>query len=374
LIEMTQPRVGETRKGQVDVKFYTYYLPQFHVIPENEAWHGKGFTEWTKVKSSIPLYDSHIQPRVPHPDIGYYSLEDEATLYTQARLMEEYGIDAQIFYHYWFSGKLILEKPAQSLLSNPDIRMPFAFCWANENWTRRWDGGDGQILLGQTYSNSDAENFIKYLIPFFQDDRYEKIDGHPVLLILRTSLIPNLSEIVSIWNGILIENGIQELYLLAVHIGEDPRIWGAGFQALIQRPLYNFRELRNMQELKRTDIGESHTGYVWPYSDVSKHYTRELSNLQHFEIPSVVVSWDVSPRHGKNSLILHGGTPGQYRDWLVAASLRAAHLQPRHPMVFINAWNEWAEGAYLEPDSANGYKYLEATSQARTQIRMRSLD
>lgn len=368
MLNMSTRSETEYSTVSTKTKFYTYYLPQFHVIPENEKWHGKDFTEWTKVRNARPLYDSHKQPRIPHEDIGYYALDNEDTLKKQASLMHKYGVDAQIFYHYWFSGKLILEKPAKMLLANPKIQMPFAFCWANENWTRRWDGGNGEVLLGQTYANADAIDFIKYLIPFFKDERYEKVNGHPILLILRTNLIPNLEEIVSIWNGILIENGIQELYLLAVHIGEDSRIWNVGFQALIQRPLYNFRELRNVEDYKRHDFGGPHKGYIWRYSEVSRKYISELSNLQRFEIPSVVVSWDVSPRHGKNALILEEATAEQYRDWLVAAGKRAEELQPTHPMVFINAWNEWAEGAYLEPDTENDYSYLEATAEAKHQL------
>jgi lipopolysaccharide biosynthesis protein len=351
------------------MKFLSYYLPQFHRIPENDKWHGRGFTEWTKVTSASPLFEGHSQPKVPHADIGHYDLSNPETLAMQAKLMNRYGVDGQIFYHYWFRGKLLLEAPSQLLLSNPQIDMPFAFCWANENWTSNWSGGSGKVLQEQNYSASDDRAFIEYLIPFFQDDRYIKIGGRPLLLIYKTHEIPDIDSTVGMWAGICIENGVKPPFLLAVDTGEDPRIEHAGFQGKVERPLYRYSKLpienKNNGDGKYGEL----RGPVYSYRDVLEHYMRNYSSSDFQQFPSVVVNWDVSPRHGRDALLLDEGSPELFRQWLLHASLSAkANLPASDQMVFINAWNEWAEGAYLEPDSQNGYSYLEAIEAVKREI------
>lgn len=199
-----------------DVRILSYYLPQFHPIPENDAWHGEGFTEWTKVRAANPLFIGHYQQHIPHPDIGYYLLETADTLRMQASLMRKAGIHGQIFYHYWFSGQLILENPAQMLLEAQDIDMPFCFCWANENWTRRWDGNEQDILLQQDYSAEDARAFIRYLLPFFRDPRHIRIDDRPVLFVYRPVSMPDPGLYISIWAEECRSAGLNPPYVVAV--------------------------------------------------------------------------------------------------------------------------------------------------------------
>ena len=196
-----------------DIKVLAYYLPQFHPIPENDEWHGKGFTEWTKVRAANPLFEGHFQQHIPHEDTGYYLLDSADTLRKQAEQMRCAGVYGQVFYHYWFTGKLILEEPARMLLATPDVDMPFCFCWANENWTRRWDGNESEILLGQNYSAEDARAFIQYLIPFFKDPRYIRVDGRPMLSIYRPSSIPNAREYLDIWAQECAAHGIERPYV-----------------------------------------------------------------------------------------------------------------------------------------------------------------
>lgn len=348
-------------------KILSFYLPQFHEIPENNLWHGEGFTEWTKVRQAKSLFVGHDQPRIPHEDIGYYDLRDKETLSTQANLMSNFGIDGQIFYHYWFTGKLILEEPAQLLLAHKEIPMPFAFCWANENWTRRWDGGDGQVLISQEYSLGDAEEFINYLIPFFQDERYIKIDGRPLLIVYRTALIPDLEATVEIWNGICLENGVQPPFLLAMETQEDERVLSFGFQGTISRPMYNWPLLRGIPGKEVSYLEGHHQGHIWDFEKVSNFYRKELSSLTQSQYPCVVVGWDTSPRHKESSNICVSASASDYEIWLgeTIEFTKNTH-SPGRQMVFINAWNEWAEGAYLEPDLQNGYAYLNATQRAIT--------
>jgi hypothetical protein len=346
------------------MKFLSYYLPQFHVIPENEKWHGAGFTEWTNVRKAQPLFPGHDQPRVPHADISYYHLDNSAPLMKQAELMAKFGVYGQVFYHYWFDGKLLLEKPAQLLLSDQEINMPFAFCWANENWTQNWSGGDKSVLIKQNYSETDAKNFIEYLIPFFKDSRYIRVNNRPLLIVYKTAQIPNLHETVTIWNGVCLSRGLPSPYLLSVETVLDSRVAEAGFAGTIERPLYNFHELDHLKLNRQTSDFNNHEGTILYYKDVVAHYSNWESKSPLPQHPSVVVNWDVSPRHGKSALILRDGDADSFGKWLEeAANYSATEFDSNEQLVFINAWNEWAEGAYLEPDSRNQYSYLQAVKR-----------
>jgi lipopolysaccharide biosynthesis protein len=318
----------------------------------------------------MPLFSGHEQPREPHPDIGYYNLENKDALRKQASLMSEFGIDGQIFYHYWFTGKLLLEAPAQLLLQEKDVEMPFAFCWANENWTRTWDGGNGEVLIKQEYSEKDSKDFIEYLIPFFEDPRYIKIDGRPLLIVYRTALIPDLKETVELWNGVCLANKMQAPFLLAMETNVDDRIFDSGFQGSISRPFYNWPELQGLDPVSVDYYSGSHTGHIWNYSDVSLYYRKQLPAFSGNRYPCVAVSWDVSPRHGKRAIIAISNNTEPYEKWLSEAiQTTLKNQRQEQQFVFINAWNEWAEGAYLEPDLKNGYAYLEATKRVLDQFR-----
>lgn len=349
----------------ISPRVLSFYLPQFYPIPLNDEWHGKGFTEWTKVKASKPKFSGHDQPRVPHQDIGHYQLDNPEILRKQAKLMQRGGVYGQIFYHYWFAGTQILEKPAQILLDNPDIPMNFCFCWANESWSRKWDGGSGEVILDQDYSISDAERFIKYLIPFFQDSRYIKVEGRPVLFVYRTHDIPGLGIIVETWNAICAAAGVKPPYIIAIQTGDNLDAANSGFSAECERPIYHMQELELLPRFRPIEL-QNIKGHVIEYQEVVNLYTNYTRRGYLPVIPGLVVSWDPSPRHGTNTLILKGRSPELYREWLIdALRYSSSRFSQQEAFVVVNAWNEWAEGAYLEPDLTHGYQFLDATNEAQ---------
>ena len=348
-----------------EIKVLSYYLPQFHPIPENDQWHGKGFTEWNNVNSSTPLYQGHYQQHIPHEDIGCYKIESPEILRLQSELMQKAGVHGQIFYHYWFSGKLILEKPAQMLLENPDIPMPFCFCWANENWTRRWDGNSNEILLGQTYSEMDAIDFIEYLLPFFEDDRYIKVNRRPLLLIYRPSSIPNISTYLNTWKDKCRAVGLATPYLVAVLTRGATSPVDYGMDAGAERVLHDWSHGAVPDISHALNIYEPFYGSILPYEDVSKHYMEknEFPDYEYFQ--SIVPMWDNTARYGKNAYIVHGSTPELFQLWLEEVIAQSSKRLPSdRRFVLINAWNEWSEGAHLEPDSQYGYSYLNSVGRA----------
>ncbi|KPY14201.1 glycoside hydrolase family 99-like domain-containing protein [Pseudomonas savastanoi] len=352
------------------VKILSFYLPQFHPIPENDEWHGKGFTEWTKVKASNPLFKGHYQQHRPHEDIGYYLLDSPAILKKQASLMHDAGVHGQIFYHYWFSGKLILEEPIKMLLKNKDIEMPFCFCWANENWTKRWDGNDAEVLLAQHYSASDATDFINYLIPFLKDERYIKIGGRPVLYIYRPSSIPDPQQYVNIWNKICAQHGIPPLYITAILTrgAHDPRDYG--MDGALERVLHDWTG-GNAPEIK--DSLQKYwpvNGSVLDYGDVAAYYAGQDAPKEFEYFRSLVPTWDNTARYGSESYVVHESTPEKFQGWLEQSiAFTKANLPEDRHLVVINAWNEWAEGAHLEPDTYSGYAYLNSVGRVLSGIK-----
>jgi lipopolysaccharide biosynthesis protein len=344
----------------------SYYLPQFHAIPENDLWHGPGFTEWTKVRAATPLFQGHYQQHIPHLDIGYYTLTGPDVLARQADMMRKSGVYGQVFYHYWFSGKLILEKPAKMLLENADIDMPFCFCWANENWTRAWDGNENDVLLRQTYSPDDARAFIRYLIPFFADVRHLTIEGRPLLFVYRPSNIPNISEYLEIWEAECRASGLPKPFVVAVLTrgAVDPNEYG--MDAGVERVLHDWTG-GNV-----SDITDELVPYralegarVLPYAEVARYYRQSTDKKRFSYFRSLVPQWDNSARYGAAGYMLHGSTPQDFQDWLEDAIQYTRETLPEdRQLILINAWNEWAEGAHLEPDSRFGYSYLNSVGRA----------
>ena len=348
-----------------DVRALAFYLPQFHPIAENDLWHGKGFTEWTKVQASSPLFVDHYQQHRPHPDIGYYLLDSPDPLIQQANLLNRAGLAGMVFYHYWFSGKLILEQPAQMLLKYPDIKMPFAMCWANENWTRRWDGNNHDVLLEQIYSDDDAEAFIAYLLPFFKDPRYIRIDGRPILLIYRPADLPDQINYLEIWNRSCGQAGITRPYYIGIMTrgANDPV--ELGMDAGLERVLHDWGGGHIPEVMNQLDCYQPLHGSVLHYQDVANFYELNRPKQNGTVFRSIVPQWDNTPRYGNRANVVHGSTPDRYEKWLthLVAETRE-HMSGDERLIFINAWNEWAEGAHLEPDTQHGYAYLNATGRA----------
>ncbi|HAE42511.1 MAG TPA: hypothetical protein DCG34_06260, partial [Clostridiales bacterium] len=351
------------------VKVLSYYLPQFYPTPENDEWHGKGFTEWTKVRSANPLFYGHYQQRVPHDDIGYYSLASSDMFKKQVDLMKSSGVYGQIFYHYWFTGKLILEKPAKMLLADKTIEMPFCFCWANENWTKKWDGNEDEILLGQEYSEQDAIHFINYLIPFFKDERYIKIEDRPVLYIYRPSSIPDFEIYKKAWEKVCAENGIKAPFIVAVLTRGAKSPNEFGMDAGCERVLHDWTD-GNVKEIKNKLYPYwPINGRVLDYSEVADYYMSQPPNTDFTYFRSIIPSWDNTPRYASEAYIIHNSSPEKFQKWLEALVVDAEERLPLgQRFVVVNAWNEWAESAVLEPDSRFGYAYLNSIGRALSGI------
>lgn len=342
-----------------NIKILSYYLPQFDTNPINDKCHGKGFTEWTKVSAAQPLFYGHYQQHIPHSDIGYYHLTSSEILKKQASIMKRTGVYGQIFYHYWFSGQLILEKPAQLLLANKDINMPFCFCWANENWTKKWDGNESETILEQTYSQNDAKDFIKYLIPFFKDDRYIKVDGRAVLYIYRVDSFPNFQEYKNIWEEECLKVGLKSPFLVATLIRGITSPLEHGMDAAVERAPYDW------EAISQCRIDDAITTYnpkkcnVFDYTELADHYSGLEYNAAYHVYKSIITIWDNTARYGEKAYLVHNSTPALFQYWLrKLINYTKETLPESQQFIIVNAWNEWAESAHLEPDEKFGYAYL----------------
>jgi lipopolysaccharide biosynthesis protein len=346
-------------------RLIAFHLPQFHPIPENDAWWGEGFTEWTNVRRGRPLYPGHRQPQLPG-EIGFYDLRDEAARAAQEALARRFGIDAFCFYYYWFAGKRLLERPLEAMLAGGAPRLPFCLCWANENWTRRWDGKDEEILIAQRHSSEDDVAMISDLIRHFRDPRYLRLAGKPLMIVYQAGLLPDAKATAARWRDACRRAGIGEIYLCAVRRFEMSANDASGFDALVDFPPHGHVAAQLGRALPGVDPGFK--GRVFDYRDLMRDAMNRLKRSQARlpNYPAVTPSWDNTARKGMRAHVYHGATPLRYRAWL-AEAIRAATDDHRlaEPMVFINAWNEWAEGCHLEPDREYGTAWLEATRAAR---------
>lgn len=339
-----------------------FYLPQFHAIPENDEWWGKGFTEWRNVTRALPQFEGHAQPRLPG-DLGFYDLRDPGVMRKQARLAREYGVGAFCFYFYWFGGKTLLEAPLRNWLADPSLDLPFCLCWANEKWSRRWDGRGDDILIDQQHSAEDDLAFIAHVAEYLRDPRYLRVDGQPMLLVYRPGLLPDAAATAQRWRNWCRENGIGEIHLVYVQGFERPDPDDIGFDAAVEFPpnLHNPSSVAARQHL----INPDYAGDILDWRELARNaQSRPSSNYSRYA--GVNPSWDNEARRpGKGRTYLHS-SPRGYRDWLLHA-IRSLpdNASASQRLVFINAWNEWAEGAVLEPDARLGYANLEATRQAQ---------
>jgi len=348
------------------VRLIAFYLPQFHPISENDAWWGKGFTEWTSVTKAIPRFAGHYQPRLPG-ELGFYDLTQADTLRRQAELSRRYGIAGFCFHHYWFSGKRLLDQPIELLLSHPDIDMPFCINWANESWTRRWDGHEKSILLAQKHSPEDDIAFARSLEPLFRDRRYIRVKGRPLLMLYRPGILPDAAATVARWREHFTEAGLGDPYIVMAQAFNDgdPRKYGMD-AAVGFPPFWAGGNLPKLQGLTLLDA--RYRGEV-AYYDTMAAATIEGYTANHRVFPGVCPSWDNEARKPARGTCFTRSTPKKYGRWLHAACDSAmCAFPPEERCVFINAWNEWAEGAYLEPDRHFGYAYLAET--ARVLIRL----
>lgn len=362
------------------------YLPQFHPIPENDEWWGKGFTEWTNVAKAKPLFEGHRQPNLP-ADLGFYDLRVPEVREEQAKLAKEHGIYGFCYYHYWFKGKRILERPFQEVFETGKPDFPFMLCWANENWTKVWDGGENNILLEQQYSEEDYLNHINHLIPYLQDKRYIRIDNKPVIAIYRSAIIPNVEKLLNIWRAKAAEYDL-ELYMIRFeslgdsgyghmskgfdaaaefqpHTGNHAMPTSLAIKTLkdeitvktISRSI-RYR-LRKIQKNLYIDKAE---GSIVNYADLVQNELNLLEQVkQSYKLyPAVCAGFDNTPRRKERYSILLDSTPELFEKWMKEEVKAFQPYSDQENLFFINAWNEWAEGNFIEPSAFWGKKYLEA--------------
>jgi len=352
---------AKVRDTASKIKLIAFYLTQFHPIPENDLWWGRGFTEWTNVTKAQPMFRGHYQPHLP-ADFGFYDLRVGETRRDQIVMAKKYGIDGFCYYYYWFSGKRLLERPLDDMLADPDSDMPFCLCWANENWTRRWDAAEHEILIAQKYGPDDDLNFIKSLIPYFRDPRYIRFEGAPLLIVYRPQHLPDARRSAQIWRDYCRSVGIQKLQIYCAFTHGNWNYEQFGFDGGVEFPPHNLGS-QNLRDL--LDCTEGYEGKVLDYPEFAELYlARDYSAFNAFR--TVFPSWDNSPRSGRLGTAFLNGTPENYEYWLSRAIERTKIEYPEQErFVFINAWNEWAEGCHLEPDRKYGHKFLEATTRAK---------
>ncbi|MCL2221092.1 MAG: glycoside hydrolase family 99-like domain-containing protein [Oscillospiraceae bacterium] len=346
-----------------DVKPIAFYLPQFYTFPENDEWWGKGFTEWTNVTKAVPQFVGHYQPHLPY-DSTFYDLTDISVLRRQVELAKNYGIYGFCFHYYWFGGKRLLEKPLDNFLNDKTLELPFCINYANENWSRRWDGTDDKILMKQEHSDEDDLACIADICKYIRDERYIKINGKPLIIIYNASVYPDVNKTLSLWRGYCKDNGIGEIHLVGAQTDPNRDPLSYDFDDAVEFPPHFFHMYAQKIPLEEILQVESKDGYhvfnMEDYIKNKRHHNNEPERIYKTVFPG----WDNSARRGESGVV-YPMTPRLYKKWLLdVMKYTAEKREPGERLVFVNAWNEWAEGAHLEPDRRNGYAYLEATADS----------
>jgi lipopolysaccharide biosynthesis protein len=356
-------------------RLIAFHLPQFHPIPENDRWWGKGFTEWTNVARARPLFRGHEQPRLP-ADLGFYDLRVPEARAAQAELARHYGIEGFCYWHYWFHGRRLLERPVEEILGSGQPDFPFCLAWANESWSRSWLGDDREILVEQTYSAEDDRAHAHWLTSAFADPRYIRIHGRPMLVVYKPIALPDTRRTTDIIRDACVRQGLPEPYLVGIDA---------------HRPLTDMRELgfdmtehhepqlgvlgpdafddSSLPSKFRRNLGRgilSSVYKVYAYGEATRLMARVRPAFAHF--PCCFVGWDNTARRGRHAIIFVGATPELFRQQLSLMVNRVQDNDPEERVVFINAWNEWAEGMYLEPDQKHGHEYLQAVGSVVTEL------
>lgn len=350
------------------MKIIAYFLPQFHEVEENNKWWGKGFTEWTNVKKGKKLFKGHYQPFIPLNN-NYYNLLDKKTVEWQTELAKKYGIYGFCYYHYYFEGKLLLEKPAENLLKWKDINQKFCFCWANHSWKKTWNGLN-EILIEQTYGNEDEwGKHFNYLLQFFKDARYIKIDNKPVFMIFRAENIKNLDKMLEFFDRKCIENNFKGIYIIESKdtLKNFIQFSKKSSAKVIREPDFSRSKRTFYQKVTnrlKSMFSKNYLYFVQKYEYFKFiNYSIEISNKYSSSniYPGIFTSWDNTSRHGRRGNVIKGSNPELFKKYLLEQKkiMKERNIE----YIFLNAWNEWAEGMYLEPDEKYKYGYLEAIKE-----------
>jgi len=363
-----QQRMGlvgaDDARCEQTTRLIAFYLPQFHRIPENDQWWGEGFTEWVNVRRARPNFEGHYQPHEPG-ELGYYDLSDEQILIRQAALAKEYGISGFCFYYYWFSGRQLLEMPLDRLFRTGQPDFPYCLCWANENWSRNWDGGNQSILIEQRYLPTDPENFILSTLPHFRDRRYIRVNNRPLLMVYRVELIPDPAATFDTWRTVCARNGMEPPYIvLASTFGDEKSPFEVHADAISEFPPHAANVTLALRTRLKGLSPEFKGHLVSYYQNIANFLTRPKPDYPYF--PGIVPSWDNTARRQNDGVCMLDSNPAAFELWLRELVFRASfNPDPDERIVFINAWNEWAEGCHLEPDRHHGRAWLEACRNAR---------
>jgi lipopolysaccharide biosynthesis protein len=356
----------DEQKPQVsgpDVKIIAFYLPQYHPIPENDQFWGKGFTEWTNVSKALPVFEGHYQPRLPG-ELGFYDVRIKDVMRRQIELLKQYGLYGLCFHHYWFSGKRILRVPYDTIMADKSLDVHFCLHWANEPWTASWDGClQGSVLLAQNHDPDDDMAFIKDILPALRDERYIRIDGRPLLIVYRPRLFPNMRDTVERWQEFCHREGLGGLYLAMMQTSFEGEIDPATFEfdAAIEYPPHNTRVSDITSSIRTFD--PNFKGRMYDYREMVRCVTQKPEPPYKL-FRGITSEWDCTPRRDNPDIFVNA-SPAIYQEFLekqIANTKQSRTLDEK--FIFVNAWNEWAEGAYLEPDRKYGYAYLNATHRA----------
>ena len=353
-------------------RIIAFHLPQFHPTPENDEWWGKGFTEWTNVAKAKPLYPGHYQPHVP-ADLGFYDLRLPEARHAQAELAREYGIEGFCYYHYWFgNGRRVLERPVNEILASGEPDFPFCLCWANHSWNNIWQGTADRTLIEQTYPGmADHKQHFEWLLNAFKDPRYITVEGKPLFLIFSPMDVPDLPNVMEYWRELAAGAGFAGLYLVRVNyrMRQDWDPTSVGLDASTWQPLPpkdgHLPTRYIMRKILRFIAGKKSSLTVYDYAEVMENLIRK-SAPNFPDYPTVLPNWDNTPRSNENGLVLHGSTPELFRKLLRRAFGLIADNPPEKRIIFVKAWNEWAEGNYLEPDQLHGLSYLNIVKEELT--------
>ena len=360
LVERWQEQLQHANR----VRVIAFYLPQFHPTPANDLWWGKGFTEWTNVADARPSYDGHYQPHLP-ADLGFYDLRLPTTAAEQAKLARQYGVEGLCIYYYRFASGRVLDAALDSILADKSIEFPFCLCWANENWTKHWDGGNKEILLQQDYSDEALASICNDFVTYARDPRYILVDGAPLFLFYRPLLLPDATGFASMLRKACSDAGLPDPHLVYVESMETAtsniRPADLGFDASVEFPPHG-RATPAKDEVRI--VKEGWAGHRYDYEQTVINFIHRL-DADYPRYPSVFPSWDNTPRQRLLGTSFDGASPGAFQAYVEAKidEVDAFHTGD-HRFLFVNAWNEWAEGAHLEPDARFGHEWLEALNRA----------